>query len=182
MIDLQAQDHLLGVVVKTPSPTNKMYIVFVIKPDMPSSVDNASSSGNMQNKSGAFDQGYFVMPKSRRVVVDEYSTSVSARKGKGVITIRLPYSGSACGMGYEVREVDSKEFLCICSSKIKIDRDGLLKDISSSVYSKTVQLLMDLKSDGNKYPPALDPVKGIIILWFKHDLYFDNLSTFYDEK
>ncbi|KAL2568339.1 hypothetical protein AAZV13_18G062500 [Glycine max] len=156
-----AQDHLLGVVVETPSPTNKMYIVFVIKPDMPSSVDNASSSGNMQNKSGAFDQGYFVMPKSRRVVVDEYSTSVSARKGKGVITIRLPYSGSACGMGYEVREVDSKEFLCICSSKIKIDRVGLLEDISSSVYSKTVQLLMDLKSDGNKYPPALDPVKDL---------------------
>ncbi|KAK7301822.1 hypothetical protein RJT34_12698 [Clitoria ternatea] len=156
-----AQDHLLGVVVKTPNPNNKLYIVFVIKPDMPSSVENASSSGNLQNRSGAFDQGYFVMPKSRRGLVDEYSTSVSARKGRGVINIKLPHRGSACGMGYEVREVDSKEFLCICSSKVKIDQVGLLEDVSSSVYSKTVQMLLDLKSDGNKYPPPLDPVKDL---------------------
>lgn len=141
-------------------------MVFVIKPDTPSSVENASSSGNLQNKSSAFNQGYFVMPKSRRGLVDEYSTSVSTRKGKGVINIKLPHCGSACGMGYEVRAIDSKEFLCICSSKIKIDQVGLLEDVSSSVYSKTVQLLLDLKSDGNKYPPALDPVKGITVLWF----------------
>ncbi|XP_014518439.1 DExH-box ATP-dependent RNA helicase DExH11 isoform X2 [Vigna radiata var. radiata] len=153
-----AQDHLLGVVVKTPSPSNKTYIVFVIKPDMPSLMQSASS-GAIQNKSGSFDQGYFVMPKSRRGLLDEYSTSVSARKGKGIINITMPYCGSASGMGYEVREVDSKEFLCICSTKIKIDPVGLLEDVSSSVYSKTVQLLVDLKSDGNKYPPALDPVK-----------------------
>ncbi|XP_027335090.1 DExH-box ATP-dependent RNA helicase DExH11 isoform X2 [Abrus precatorius] len=156
-----AQDHLLGVVVKTPSPTNKLYIVFVIKPDMPSAVENSSSGGNMQNKGGAFDQGYFVMPKSRRGLVDEYTTSVSARKGRGVVNIKLPHRGSACGMGYEVREVDSKEFLCICSSKIKVDQVGLLEEVSSSVYSKTVQLLLDLKSDGNKYPPALDPVRDL---------------------
>lgn len=159
-IDLQAQDHLLAVIVKTPSPYNKQYVVFVIKPDMPSPVENALSGGNSQDKSNAFDQGFFVMPKSRRGLVDEYTTSVSARKGRGVINIKLPYRGSACGMSYEVREVDSKEFLCICSSKIKIDQVGLLEDASSSVYSKTVQLLLDLKSDGNKYPPALDPVKG----------------------
>ncbi|KAK7305341.1 hypothetical protein VNO77_43246 [Canavalia gladiata] len=156
-----AQDHLLGVIVKTPSPNNKLYIVFVIKADMPSSVENASSSGSLQNRSGAFDQGYFVMPKSRRSLVDEYTTSISARKGRGVINIKLPHRGSAWGMGYEVREIDSKEFLCICSSKIKIDQVGLLEDVSSSVYSKTVQLLLDLKSDGNKYPPALDPVKDL---------------------
>ncbi|XP_014518438.1 DExH-box ATP-dependent RNA helicase DExH11 isoform X1 [Vigna radiata var. radiata] len=155
-----AQDHLLGVVVKTPSPSNKTYIVFVIKPDMPSLMQSASS-GAIQNKSGSFDQGYFVMPKSRRGLLDEYSTSVSARKGKGIINITMPYCGSASGMGYEVREVDSKEFLCICSTKIKIDPVGLLEDVSSSVYSKTVQLLVDLKSDGNKYPPALDPVKDL---------------------
>ncbi|KOM52505.1 hypothetical protein LR48_Vigan09g116400 [Vigna angularis] len=155
-----AQDHLLGVVVKTPSPSNKTYIVFVIKPDMPSLMQSASS-GAMQNKSGSFDQGYFVMPKSRRGLLDEYSTSVSARKGKGIINITMPYCGSASGMGYEVREVDSKEFLCICSTKIKIDPVGLLEDVSSSVYSKTVQLLVDLKSDGNKYPPALDPVRDL---------------------
>jgi len=146
--------------VKTPSPNNKSYIVFVIKPDMPS-LKQSASSGTVQNKNGAFDQGYFVMPKSRRGLVDEYSTSVSARKGKGVINITFPHCGSASGMGYEVREVDSKEFLCICSSKIKIDQVGLLEDVNSSVYSKTVQLLVHLKSDGNKYPPALDPVKGI---------------------
>ncbi|XP_020972282.1 DExH-box ATP-dependent RNA helicase DExH11 isoform X3 [Arachis ipaensis] len=155
-----AQDHLLGVVVKTPSQTNKLYIVLVIKPDMPSSVENASGGGS-QNQSNAFDQGYFVIPKSRRGMGDEYITSVSARKGRGVINIKLPYLGSASGMGYEVREVDSKEFLCICSSKIKIDQVGLLEDVSNSVYAKTVQLLLELKSDGNKYPPALDPVKDL---------------------
>ncbi|XP_061374001.1 DExH-box ATP-dependent RNA helicase DExH11 isoform X2 [Gastrolobium bilobum] len=156
-----AQDHLLAVVVKT-SPNNKPYIVFVLKPDMSPPVENASNSGDLQNKKSAFDQGYFVMPpKSRRGLVDEYTTSVSARKGKGVISIKLPHRGFACGMGYEVREVDSKEFLCICSSKIKIDQVGLLEEDSSSAYSKTVQLLLDLKSDGNKYPPALDPVKDL---------------------
>ncbi|TKY47117.1 ATP-dependent RNA helicase SKI2 [Spatholobus suberectus] len=156
------QDHLLGVIVKTPSPNNKLYMVFVIKPDMPASVENASKSGNLQNKSGAFEQGYFVMPKSRRGLVDEYSTSVSTRKGRDVIiNIKLPHCGSASGMGYEVREVDSKEFLCICSCKIKIDHFGLLEEVSSSAYSKTVQLLLNLKSDGNKYPPALDPVQDL---------------------
>ncbi|KAE9591144.1 hypothetical protein Lal_00039818 [Lupinus albus] len=154
------QDHLLAVIVKTPSPNNKLYIVFVIKPDMPAPVENASSS-NMQNKNNEFDQGYFVIPKSRRGLGDEYSTSVSSRKGRGVINIKLPYRGSACGMCYEVREVNSKEFLCICSKKLKIDQVGLLEDVSSSVYSKTVQLLLDLKSNGNKYPPALDPVKDL---------------------
>lgn len=164
IIYLQTQDHLLAVVVKTPSQNNKLYIVFMIKPDMPSPVEKASSSGNFQDKSSAFDQGYFVKPKSRRDVEDQYTISVSARKAKGVINIKLPYRGSACGMSYEVREVDSKEFLCICNRKIKIDQVGLLEDVNKSVYSKTVQLLLDLKSDGNKYPPALDPVKGIAIL------------------
>ena len=128
---------------------------------MPSPVENASGGGNLQDKSSAFDQGFFVMPKSRRGLVDEYTTSVSARKGRGVINIKMPHRGSACGMCYEVREVDIKKFLCICSSKIKIDQVGLLEDVSSSVYAKTVQLLQDLKSDGNKYPPALDPVKDL---------------------
>ncbi|KAI5446111.1 hypothetical protein KIW84_014094 [Lathyrus oleraceus] len=101
------------------------------------------------------------MPKSRRGLLDEYTTSVSARKGRGVVNIKLPHQGSACGMSYEVREVDFKEFLCICSSKIKVDQVGLLEDVSSSVYAKTVQLLQDLKSDGeivqtsNPYAPVL---------------------------
>lgn len=177
--DLQAQDHLLAAIVKTPTPTNKLYIVFVIKPYTPPSVENASSGGNLQDKSNAFDQGFFVLPKSRRGLLDDYATTVSARKGRGIVNIKFPHRGSACGMSYEVREVDSKEFLCICNSKIKIDQVGLLEDVSSSIYSKTVQLLLDLKSDGNKYPPALDPVKGIAILCCKDDLHFDNLSTFY---
>lgn len=129
---------------------------------MPSPVENAPGSGNMQDKSDKFNQGYFVLPKSKRGLGDEYSTSVSARRGTGVINIKLPHHGYASGMNYEVRGVDSKEFLCICNRKIKIDQVGLLEDVSSTAYSKTVQLLLDLKSDGNKYPPALDPVKGII--------------------
>lgn len=158
---------MLAVIVKTPPTNSKLYIVFVIRPDMPFPVENASGGGKSQDKSSTFDQGFFVMPKSRRGLLDEYTTSVSARKGRGVVNIKLPHRGSACGMSYEVREVDIKEFLCICSSKIKVDQVGLLEDVSSSVYAKTVQLLQDLKSDGNKYPPALDPVKGITISSFK---------------
>ena len=156
-----AQDHLLAVIVKTPPTNSKLYIVFVIRPDMPFPVENASGGGKSQDKSSTFDQGFFVMPKSRRGLLDEYTTSVSARKGRGVVNIKLPHQGSACGMSYEVREVDIKEFLCICSSKIKVDQVGLLEDVSSSVYAKTVQLLQDLKSDGeivqtsNPYAPVL---------------------------
>lgn len=158
---------MLAVIVKTPTTSSKLYIVFVIRPDLPFPVENASVGGKSQDKSNTFDQGVLLMPKSRRGILDEYTTSVSARKGKGVVNIKLPHRGSACGMSYEVREVDIKEFLCICSSKIKIDQVGLLEDVSNSVYAKTVQLLQDLKSDGNKYPPALDPVKGIAISSFK---------------
>ncbi|KAI5445056.1 hypothetical protein KIW84_013349 [Lathyrus oleraceus] len=132
-----------------------------ISPGPLACVENASGGGKSQDKSSTFDQGFFVMPKSRRGLLDEYTTSVSARKGRGVVNIKLPHQGSACGMSYEVREVDIKEFLCICSSKIKVDQVGLLEDVSSSVYAKTVQLLQDLKSDGeivqtsDPYAPVL---------------------------
>ncbi|KAF7833739.1 DExH-box ATP-dependent RNA helicase DExH11 isoform X2 [Senna tora] len=156
-----AQDHLLAVIVKAPSANYKQFMVLVIKPDLPSPAENAPSSGNLQEKNKEFNQGYFMVPKSKRGLGDEYSTSVSARRGTGVINIKLPHLGYASGMNYEVRGVDSKEFLCICNRKIKIDQVGLLEDVSSVAYSKTVQLLLDLKSDGNKYPPALDPVKDL---------------------
>ncbi|KAI4305143.1 hypothetical protein L6164_028529 [Bauhinia variegata] len=156
-----AQDPLLGVIVKAPSATYKQYMVLVIKPYSPSPMENASSSDNLQGKSTGFNQGYFMMPKSKRSLEDEYTTSVSARKGRGAINIKLPHHGSASGVSYEVRGVDIKELLCICSRKFKIDHVGLLEDVSNSAYSKTVQLLLDLKSKENKYPPALDPLKDL---------------------
>lgn len=145
--------------MKGLSNNNKQHIVLVLKPELPSMMQTGPASGSLQySKSG---EGYYVMPKSKRALDEEYSSSVTSRKGSGVIKIKLPYSGVAAGMGYEVRGIDKKEFLCICNCKIKIDQFWLLEEASNVAYSKTVQQLLDTKSDGNKYPPALDPRKGV---------------------
>lgn len=157
MNNSQAQDHLLGAVVKSLSASNKQYIVIVLKPEAP-----LTTTTPVDKKSSDFPGGYFMMPKSKRGLDDEYFSSLSTRKGTGVVKISLPYHGSAAGVGYEVRAIDSKELLCICNSKIKIDQVRLLEDGSSAAFSRTVQLLLELRSDGNKYPPPLDPLKGMI--------------------
>nr|GEY43525.1 DExH-box ATP-dependent RNA helicase DExH11 [Tanacetum cinerariifolium] len=100
-------------------------------------------------------------PKSKRGIDDDYYSSATARKGSGVVKIKLPHRGNASGANYEVREIDTKEFLSICNVKIKVDQVGLLEDDSSAAYSKTVQNILDKKVNGNKYPPALDPVKDL---------------------
>lgn len=133
----------------------KQYIVLVLKPDLPSS----KQISNSDKQSGNSSQGYLLMPKSKRGGEDYFYSSVS-RKGSGAVKIKFPYQGTGAGVSYEVRVVENIEFLCICSKKIKIDQVGLLEDVSSTAYSKTVQMLLELKSDGNKYPPALDPLKG----------------------
>ncbi|KAH9701582.1 DExH-box ATP-dependent RNA helicase DExH11 [Citrus sinensis] len=150
------QDHLLGAVVKAPSANNKEYIVMLLKPDLPSAAETS-----LDKKSGDFSEGYFVIPKSKRGLEEEYCGSVSHRKGSGVINIKLPYHGAAAGVSYEVRGIEKKELLCICNCKIKIDQVGLLEDVSSAAFSKTVQQLLVLKSDEKKYPQALDPVKDL---------------------
>ncbi|KAL3530840.1 hypothetical protein ACH5RR_010162 [Cinchona calisaya] len=154
-----AQDHLLGVVVKSPSSNNKQYIVLVLTPDLPSTVQTPSDSSNLKEKKGADLQ--ILVPKSKRGLEDDYYSSVTSRRGSGVVNIKLPHRGSAAGVNYEVRGIDNKEFLSICSCKIKIDQVRLLEDIGAGAYSNTVQQLLVLKSDGNKYPPALDPVKDL---------------------
>lgn len=151
----QAQDHLLGVVVKVTSASMKQYIVLVLKPDAP------SISSNLQdNKSADFQQGYVLMPKSKRRNEDEYFSSLTNRKGSGTIKIELPYHGTAAGINYEVRGIESKELSCICNRKITIDQVRLLEDGSNAAFSKTVQQLLGTKIDGNKYPPALHPLNG----------------------
>lgn len=154
---LQGIDNLLGVVLKGPSGTNRQYVVLVIKSEIPSPEQNMVSIGK---KSSEPSQGYFIAPKSKRGFEDEYYSKANSRKGSGVIKIELPYHGAAAGVGFEVKEFDNKEFLCICVSKIKIDQVRLLEDANKAAFSQTVQQLLDLKSDGNKYPPALDPIKG----------------------
>lgn len=130
---------------------------------MPSSQTPLASGNPQDSKTADFPQGYMLMPKSKRALEEEYCSSVTSRKGSGVIKINLPYHGAtAAGVHYEVRGVDNKELLCICSRKIKIDQVRLLEDGSSVAYSKTVQQLLDTKSDGNKYPPAVDPLKGLL--------------------
>jgi hypothetical protein len=41
----------------------------------------------------------------------------------------------------EVRTVENKEIVSICTSKINIDQVGLFEDISKTPYNKTVQIL-----------------------------------------
>ncbi|GMH07384.1 hypothetical protein Nepgr_009224 [Nepenthes gracilis] len=157
-----ARDHLLGAVVKAPSASMKQYIVIVLKPDVPSTMQTTLASGDTPDKGVAkFGEGFFLIPKAKRALDDEYYSSATSRKGTGVINITLPHSGVAAGVNYEVRGVDNKEFLCICKRKIKIDQVRLLEDASNAAYSKIVQQLLDFKSDGNKYPSALDPVKDL---------------------
>ncbi|KAJ4965981.1 hypothetical protein NE237_017830 [Protea cynaroides] len=156
-----AEDHLLGVVLKAPSASSKQYIVLVLRPDLPLSIHDPSADGKLQGKdSSSFPQGYFIAPKSKRGLEDEYATGVSSRKGSGTVNIKLPHRGSAAGVNYEVIGVENKEFLSICNCKLKIDQVRLLEDDNSTAYSKTVQQLLDLNSNG-KYPPALDPVKDL---------------------
>lgn len=156
-------DHLLGVIIKTPSATHKKYVVLVLTTDMASSLQSPAAPMNklqeIDNSNTA--QGYFIQPKGKRGMDEEYFTSVSSRKGSGVINIKLPYRGNAAGMNYEVREIENKEFMGICHPKIKIDQVRLLEDPKNAVYSKTVQQLLEHRLDGTKYPPLLDPVKDL---------------------
>ncbi|CAL1402203.1 unnamed protein product [Linum trigynum] len=155
-----AQDHLLGVVLKAPSATMK-HIVLVLKPDLPQSLQISSSSGNMQDQKGSdFPQAVMLMPKSKRGFDEQYLTSAGSRKASGAVNIKLPYQGFAAGFSFEVREMDSKEFLSICDRKQKIDQVRLLEDGNSAAFSKTVQELSKHRTDG-KYPPPLDPIKDL---------------------
>ncbi|KAM0025894.1 putative RNA helicase [Helianthus debilis subsp. tardiflorus] len=147
------QDHLLGVILKAPTPVNKQYIVMVLTPSLPSISDDPQKNTNAGLQ--------ILMPKSKRGMDDDYYSSATSRKGSGAVKIKLPHRGTAAGASYEVREIDTKEFLSICNAKIKIDQVGLLEDDSTAAYSKTVVSLLNKKVDGNKYPPALDPVKDL---------------------
>ncbi|KAI3765479.1 hypothetical protein L2E82_15514 [Cichorium intybus] len=153
------QDHLLGVILKAPSSSNKQYIVMVLTPSLPTTLQSLPTTDGPQKKSTSGLQ--MLMPKSKRGMDDDYYTSATARKGSGIVKIKLPHRGNAAGASYEVREIDTKELLSICNVKIKIDQVGLLEDDSSAAYSKTVQSLLQQKSEGNKYPPALDPIRDL---------------------
>lgn len=142
---------------------NKQYIVLVLTTDMASMQTHMGPLNTPQEKgSGNPPQGYFIAPKGKRGMDEEYFSSVSSRKGSGIINIKLPYRGNAAGVNYEVIAVDDRDIMSICNCKIKIDQVRLLEDPSNVAYSKTVQQLLDQKRNGNKYPPVLDAVKGIV--------------------
>jgi antiviral helicase SKI2 len=155
-----AQDHLLGVIIKSLSTVNKQYIVLVLTPDLVPTFQTPSENSGRDSKDKSADF-QILMPKSKRGFEDEYRSSATSRKGTGVVNIKLPHSGSAAGVNYEVRGVDNGDFLSICDKKIKIDQVRLLEDVSTSAYSTTIQELSKAKSNGQKYPPALDPVKDL---------------------
>ncbi|KAF7121388.1 hypothetical protein RHSIM_Rhsim13G0073900 [Rhododendron simsii] len=151
-----AQDHLLGVIVKASSANTKR-VALVLTPNLPSTLQ-ASFTGSLEDKKTFELQ--MLLPKSKRGIDDDYYSSGSSRKGSYTINIKFPHRGSAAGINYEVKEIDNGDILSICAKKIKVDQIGLLQDNNSAAYSKTVQELLDAKSDG-KYPPALDPVKDL---------------------
>ncbi|URE37994.1 DSHCT (NUC185) domain [Musa troglodytarum] len=157
----QAEDHLLGTVLKTPSAANKQYVILVLITDIASQAPSMSSNKLQEKESENFQQGYFITPKGKRSMDEEYFSSISSRKGSGAINIKLPYYGSASGTNYKVMAIDNKDIVSICNCKIKIDQVRLLEDPSNIAYSKTVQQLLEKKRDGNKYPPALDAVKDL---------------------
>lgn len=155
-------DHLLGVIVKNPSGSLKQYVVFVLTGECTSSALAPNLSNQNDNAQGEVQQGYMVIPpKGKRGMDDEFFSAGSTRKSSGVIKIKLPHKGDASGMGFEVRAVENKEIVSICTSKIKIDQFRLLEEPSKTVYSTTVQLLIKAQPDGHKYPPALDPIKDL---------------------
>ncbi|XP_074268042.1 DExH-box ATP-dependent RNA helicase DExH11 isoform X2 [Silene latifolia] len=156
-------DHLLGVVLKAPSASLKKYIVLVLRPDLALIGPSTSAIGATIDKGGGKpEEGFVLLPKAKRALDDEYYSSSTTRKGSGVVNIKLPHQGVTGGKHFEVREVDNREFLYICNCRLKVDQARLLEDVSTAAYSKTVQQLLDLKSNNrDKYPPALDPQKDL---------------------
>ena len=152
---------MLGVIVKTPAANNKQYIALVLTTDigLPEQIP-AHPPNKLQGRGEDFPQGYYIPPKGKRGMDDDYFMSTS-RKGSGAVNIKLPHRGNAAGVHYEVIGVEHKDFMSICDCNIKIDQVHLLEDPSNAAYSKTVQQLLEQKTDGRKYPPPLDPVKGI---------------------
>ena len=162
---------MLGVVLKSPSATYKNYLVLVLTTESPTNT-SASLPSPMQSvlNRDQLDKGgggvFLLAPKSKRGLDDDYSVSSSySRKGTGVVNIEVPKYGTAAGTNYAVIALESntKEIISICDRKMKIDQVKLLEQPSNAVYSKTVQELMAQKTGGNKYPPVLDPLKGITV-------------------
>lgn len=145
----------------------KEYIVLVLTTNTENyTVTSSTVYSNLAEKhSEASLGGYFIMPKGKRNDDDYYSSS-APRTRTGVLKIKLPYRGNVAGCDYEVIGIEPREILSICNCKIKIDQVGLLEEPSTAVYSKTIQELLQKKLQGNKYPPALDPLKGMIFLMF----------------
>ena len=78
-----------------------------------------------------------LVPKEKRGLDDDYYSSSNSRK-VSAINLKLPHCGNAAGINYEVKEIDNKEILSIRNFKMKIDQVGLLQDILSAAYSKTM--------------------------------------------
>lgn len=161
----QGQDHLLGAVIE-PEDGKKKCIVLLLRPDLPLTLQNSPAGSGLQDvKVDEFQHGSFLLPKSKRRAEEEYDSAFTTRKRSGPIKIKLPHQGSASGMSYEVRRVETREFLRMCAQKIMVDQVRLLEDCSPAAYSRTVQQLLELNSGGSKYPPDLDPVKGITCIF-----------------
>ncbi|KAJ3685614.1 hypothetical protein LUZ61_014778 [Rhynchospora tenuis] len=164
------EEHLLGVVLKSPSPTFKNYLVLVLTTEsptstsalLPSSVQSVSNRDQLDT--GANLPGRLLAPKSKRGMDDDYFvTSSSIRKGTGAVNIEVPKYGVAAGVSYAVKQLESntKEIISICQPKMKIDQVKLLEEPSDAVYSRTVQQLAKFTSEGGKFPPVLDPIKDL---------------------
>ncbi|KAH9324105.1 hypothetical protein KI387_004283 [Taxus chinensis] len=156
----------LGVVLKAPSNGNKNPIVLVLNQDPSFSMPDKKVTSNKLDIKGTskLSEGYY--RKGNRDLEDEYSVfGGSSRKGCGMVNVDLPHYGKAAGIGYVVTEIDNMGFISICKNKIRVDNVRLLEDVNTAAYSKTVQeILQQEKENPKKYPPALDPSKGRLLL------------------
>ncbi|KAL4188447.1 hypothetical protein AMTRI_Chr08g160190 [Amborella trichopoda] len=182
-----AHEHILGVILKTPAAGNKHHIVFALDAEYPRYNATTSLSNKFQDKeSGNFPQGVVITPKAKRRPDEKYFLTTSSHKGSGVINITLPHKGNAAGVNYVVMEVESNDILSICNCKIKIDQVRLLEDVSTAACSRTVQQLVDLKKQDNKFPPAVDPVKDLKLkdmdLVFEYNKYNNLLQKMAQSK
>ncbi|CAM8949946.1 unnamed protein product [Rhodiola kirilowii] len=115
------QDHFLGVCCKGPSGGNKQVCGVGAKPNIPAS--SFKSGSTPDNKNTELPGGFFMPPKSKRQVEDDYYAVSTSRKATGAINIRLPHHGAAAGSSYEVKAIDSSEFLSFAAAKYRSTRD-----------------------------------------------------------
>lgn len=163
MLTTQAQVPSLGVVIRQQGLTNKLPIVLALHhAPLPTAATATLAGKKTADASAKSSEGYFISRKGSRDLDDEYAVKgKTSKKTAGAIQIQLPHYGISAGTAYVVLEVKNREFLMICSNKIRVDGACLLEEVSAAAYATVVQELLQLEQEyPGANPPALDPLRG----------------------